>query len=93
MMSRHFGLSSEPTGAKAKILLHTKNQLSGPYSFFNQFVADIYIYIYTGCLLSSFPSLIRYKISYTQTILVIMVYRYCNSNFLNDFKRFFESMT
>ena len=47
----------------------------------------------TGWLLSSFPSLIRYKISYTQTILVIMVFRDCNSNILNDSKRFFESKT
>ena len=28
---------------------------------------------------------------YTQTVLVIMVFRYCNSNILNDFIRFFES--
>ena len=33
------------------------------------------MYIYTGWLLSSFPSLIRYKISYNQTILVIMVFK------------------
>ena len=46
MMSRHFGLSSELTGAIAKILPHAKNQLSAPGSFFNQFVTDIYIYIY-----------------------------------------------
>ena len=45
MMSRHFGLSSELTGAIAKRLPHAKNQLSGPDSFFNQFVTDIYIYI------------------------------------------------
>ena len=29
MMSRHFALSSELTGAIAKKLLHAKNQLSG----------------------------------------------------------------
>ena len=46
MMSRHFRLSSELTGAIAKRLPHAKNQLSGPGSFFNQFVTDIYIYIY-----------------------------------------------
>ena len=40
-MSRYFGLSSELTGAIAKILPHTKNQLSAPGSFFNQFVTDI----------------------------------------------------
>ena len=40
MMSRHFGLSSELTGAIAKKLPHAKNQLSGPDSFFNQFVTD-----------------------------------------------------
>ena len=38
MMSRHFGLSSELTGAIAKKLPHAKNQVSGPDSFFNQFV-------------------------------------------------------
>ena len=49
MMSRHFGLSSELTGAIAKKLLHAKNQLSVPGSFFNQFVTiyiRIYIYVY-----------------------------------------------
>ena len=46
MMSRHFRLSSELTGAIAKKLPHAKNQLSMPGSFFNQFVTDIYIYIY-----------------------------------------------
>ena len=46
MMSRHFGLSSELTGAIAKRLTYAKNQLSGPDSFFNQFVTDIYI-VYT----------------------------------------------
>ena len=46
MMSRHFCLSSELTGAIAKRLPHAKNQLSGPDSFFNQFVTDIYIYKY-----------------------------------------------
>ena len=51
-MSRHFRLSSELTGAIAKRLPHAKNQLSGPNSFFNQFVTDIlYIYIlYTSAL-------------------------------------------
>ena len=44
MMSRHFRLSSELTGAIAKILPHAKNQPSAPGSFFNQFVTDIYIY-------------------------------------------------
>ena len=46
MMSRHFALSSELAGAIAKKLPHAKNQVSGPDSFFNQFVTDIYIYIY-----------------------------------------------
>ena len=45
MMSRHFALSSELTGAIAKILPHAKNQLSAPGSFCNQIVTDIYIYI------------------------------------------------
>ena len=44
MMSRHFALSSELTGAIAERLPHAKNQLSVPGSFFNQFVTDIYIY-------------------------------------------------
>ena len=48
---------------------------------------------YTGWLLSSVTSFIKYKIFYTQTILVIMVLRECNSNIFNDFKRFFDSMT
>ena len=43
MMSRHFALSSELSGAIAKIVPHAKNQLSTPGSFFNQFVTDIYI--------------------------------------------------
>ena len=46
MMSRHFALSSEITGAIAKKLPHAKIQLPVPGSFFNQFVTDIYIYIY-----------------------------------------------
>ena len=60
MMSRHFGLNSELTGAIAKIPPHAKNQLSETDSFLNQFVTDIYIltintrlmyiYIYTSAL-------------------------------------------
>ena len=46
MMSRHFALSSELTGAIAKSPTHAKNQPSALGSFFNQFVTDIYIYIY-----------------------------------------------
>ena len=46
MMSRHLRLSSELGGAIVKRLLHAKNQLSAPCSFFNQFVTDICIYIY-----------------------------------------------
>ena len=45
MMSRHFRLSSELTGAIAKRLPHAKNMLSVPGSFFNQFAADI---LFTG---------------------------------------------
>ena len=48
MMNRHFRLSWELTRAIAKKLPHAKNQLSGPYSFFNQFVTDIYIYTLPG---------------------------------------------
>ena len=43
MMSRHFRLNSELSGAIAKRLPHAKNQLSPPSSFFNQFVTEIYI--------------------------------------------------
>ena len=43
MMSGHFTLSSELTGAIAKRLPHAKNLLSMTGSFFNQFVTDIYI--------------------------------------------------
>ena len=43
MMSRHFSLSSELSGAIAKRLPHAKNQLSVPGNFSNQFVTDIYI--------------------------------------------------
>ena len=41
MMSRHFALSSELTGAIAKRPPQVKTQLSAPGSFFNQFVTDI----------------------------------------------------
>ena len=51
MMSRHFGLSSELSGAIAKRLPQAKNQLSVTGSFFNQFVTYIYIYIYTYTLI------------------------------------------
>ena len=50
MMSQHFALSSELTGAIAKILPHAKNQLSAPCIFFNQFVTYIYIYKRFACL-------------------------------------------
>ena len=46
MMSRHFALNSELTGAIAKRLPHAKNQPSAPGSFFNEFVTDIYIYMH-----------------------------------------------
>ena len=46
MMSRHFALSSELTGAIAKRLPDAKNQHCMTGSFFNQFVTDIYIYTY-----------------------------------------------
>ena len=52
-MSRHFRLSSELSGAVAKRPLHAKYQLSVLGSFFNQFVTDIYIYIYTPKLTNS----------------------------------------
>ena len=46
MMSRHFRLRSELSGAIAKRLPHAINQFSVPGSFYNQFVTDIYICIY-----------------------------------------------
>ena len=49
MMSRHFRLSSEITGAIAKKLPHAKNHLSTPGSFFNQFVTDIYKHASLAC--------------------------------------------
>ena len=42
MMSQHFCMSSELTGAIPKRLPHAKNQLSESGSFFNQFVTEIY---------------------------------------------------
>ena len=50
MMSRHFRLSSELSGAIAKRLTHAKNQHYLPCSFFNQFVTNI-LYIKTQCFL------------------------------------------
>ena len=47
MMSKHFRLRSELTGAIAKRLRHATNQLSTPGSFFNQLFTDIYIYTHT----------------------------------------------
>ena len=47
MMSRHFALSSDFTGAIAKRLPHAINQLSVSGSLFHQFVTEIYIYTYT----------------------------------------------
>ena len=44
MMSGHFRLIPEYSGAIAKRLPHAKNQLSVPGNFFNQFVTDIDIY-------------------------------------------------
>ena len=38
-----FDLRTELTGAIAQRLLHSKNQLSAPGSFFNQFITEIYI--------------------------------------------------
>ena len=41
MMSRHFALSSELSGAIAQRLPHDKNQLSAHGSFNNQFVTEV----------------------------------------------------
>ena len=46
MMSRHFALSTELSGAIVKRFSHAKNQVSASGSCFNQFVKDIYLYIY-----------------------------------------------
>ena len=54
MMSRHFALSSELTGAIAKRLPHAKNQLSASGSSLIQF-----IYIYKAANLSIFEILMR----------------------------------
>ena len=43
MISRHFRLSSEVSGAITKRLTHAKNLLSVDGSFFNQFVTEINI--------------------------------------------------
>ena len=59
MMSQHFALNSELTGAIAKRLPHAKNQPSAPGSFFNQFVTDIYIYIYNNRVLIVRTSALR----------------------------------
>ena len=53
----------------------------------------LFITQYTGWAISSVPTFIWYKIFYTQTMLVIIVFRDCNSNTFNDLKRFFESET
>ena len=47
MMSRHFDLRSELSGAIAKRPPHAENQLSAPGSFFNQFVTEINVYTQT----------------------------------------------
>ena len=44
-MNHHIRLSLELTGAIAKELPHAKNQLSGPDSFFTQFITEIYIWV------------------------------------------------
>ena len=54
MMSRHFALSSELTRTIAKRILHAKNQVSAPSSFFNQFVTDIYIYININRIINAY---------------------------------------
>ena len=46
MMSRHFRLNSELSGAIVERLPHAKNQLSEPGSFLNQFFTNTCIYIY-----------------------------------------------
>ena len=48
MMSQHFRLSSELSGAISK-KPHAKNQFSAAGSFLNQFVTDIYNYILYAC--------------------------------------------
>ena len=48
MMSRHFRLRSELSGAIAKILSHAKDQFSVPGSLFNQFVTYTVEPVYNG---------------------------------------------
>ena len=50
MLTRHFRLKSEFSGAIAKRLAHAKNHHSPPSSFFNHFVTYIYIYTYISRL-------------------------------------------
>ena len=66
MMSRHFHVCSEPSGAITERLPHAKNQLSMPGSFFNRFVTDIYIYIYIY-ILTIKTRLMFIRIVYTYT--------------------------
>ena len=50
MMSGHFRLRSELSGAIAKRSPHAKNLRFVPGSLYNQFVSYIYIYIYIRVL-------------------------------------------
>ena len=91
MMSRHFGLNSELTGAIAKRLPHAKNQPSAPGSFFNQFVTDIYIYIYNHRVLivrirnTRIKQLSLYLYYYTSVLATIYVYiKFVNVEFIQS---------
>ena len=64
MMSRHFRLRSDHSGAIAKRLPHAKNQLSTPGSFFKQFITDIYVYILS----------IKTGLVYTRVYIYIYIY-------------------
>ena len=55
MMSKHFRLNSELSGAIAKRLTCTKNQLSAPGSFFNHFVTDISLLLKLDQKIKQFP--------------------------------------
>ena len=71
MISRHFALNSELSGAIAKRLPHAKNQPSAPGSCFNQFVTDIYIYIQS----SSFNSKDIYIHIHNNRVLIVRINR------------------
>ena len=78
MMSRHFRLNSELSGAIAKRLPHAKNQLSASGSFFNQFVTDICIYTN----ISRFNSEDIYIYIHINRVLIVRIYLYSTAEWI-----------